>query len=356
MPFHGRAADDLRLLISVEQPAIAMPFPARATLHFHNAGQETLWLYRPVRSRAKEGSSLDVRLEPLEVKDPSTITTPAVGGVFENAGLPRPKLIRIAPGEDLTEKTTLKLLPAKTGEGTGVPVWGRYRLSVVYSARYSNAAVMAGETNAALWQSETASEPIEIELQPPAGEGVISGTTQNSQGQFLPDVIVTLSGEDERPIDQMATEGGGRFAFDRLPPGTYWVTGRRPNSTEDTTVFRHVILTAAAPAGSVDLVFPPPEIYEPRGLLHKPVLILVTDGQENALAHVSYEIVWSSGKVIDNVKGVTESDGRAAVELIPGRAFATLRRKGCEKQEHRMDVEATGGVDGFKLAIECPAK
>jgi hypothetical protein len=91
-------------------------------------------------------------------------------------------------------------------------------------------------------------------------------------------------------------------------------------------------------------------------LLHKPVLILVTDGQENALAHVSYEIVWSSGKVIDNVKGVTESDGRAAVELIPGRNFATLRLRGCKKQEHRLDVEATGGVDGFKLAMECSVK
>ena len=351
------AADDpLNLLLSVEQPSIVMPFPAHATLHFHNSGKETLWLYRPVRSQAKEGASLDVRIEPMDVKDPATVTTPAEGGVFERAGLPRPKLVRLAPGEDLTEKTTLKLLPAKTGEGAGTPVWGRYRLSVTYSARYSNSAYLARETAAVVWQGEAAGAPIEVELQPPAGEGVVSGTVQGAQGQFLPGVLLTLSGENERPIDQMATEGDGRFAFDRLPPGTYWVTARRPSITEDTSVFRHVILTPTAPNGIIDLLMIPPETYEPKGLLHKPVLLLVTDGQEDALAGVSYEIVWTTGKVIESLKGVTESDGRAAFELIPGRSFVTLKRKGCKKQEHRVDVEAGGGVDGFKLAIECAAK
>ncbi len=355
-PYQGWAADDLRLLISVEQPAIVSPYPARATLHYHNSGKEALWLYRRVRSRAQEGSSLEIRLEPLEVKDPAAITTPAEGGVFESAGLPRPKLVPLAPGEDTTEKVTLKLLPAKIGEGAGMPVWGRYRLTVVYSARYSNSAVLARETNAVVWQGETASEPVEIELQPPAGEGVVSGAVQGAQGQVLPDVIVTLSGEDERPLDQMATEGDGRFAFNRLPPATYWVTARRASLTEDAVVFRHIAVTVAEPAGSLDLILYPPDVHEARRILHKPVLIFVTDGQENPVGNASYEIVWSTGKVIENVKGVTGSDGRAAVELIPGRNFATLRRKGCRKQDHRMDVEPGVGVDAFKLAIECPAK
>lgn len=359
--FSGKAAaqaggDPLKVLISVEQPSIAMPFPARATLHLHNASQETLWLYHRVRSGAKEGASLQIQLEPMELKDPGTITIPAEGAVLESAGLPRPKLVPLPPGEDSTEKVTFRLLPAKVGEGAGMPVWGRYRLSVVYSARYSNSAAMARETHAVLWQGETVSAPVEIELQPPAGEGVVSGTVTSAQGQSLSNLIVTLSSEDERPIDQMLTEGDGRFAFDRLPPGKYWVTARRSGATEDTAVFRHVILAATGPNGTLDLVMLPPDIYEAKRLLHKPVLILVTDGQENALTEVSYEIVWTSGRILENLKGVTGSDGQAAVELIPGRNYVTLRRKGCKNQEHRMDVESGSGADGFKLAMECRTK
>jgi len=355
--FSGWADEDpLKVLISVEQPSIAVPFPARATLHFHNFGKETLWLYRRVRSQAKEGASLEVRLTPLDIPGVDVIITPGEGAALESAGLPRPKLFPLLPGEDSTEKITLKLIPAKVGEGAGTPIWGRYRLSVMYSAQYSNSAVMARETGAVLWQGEATSAPIEIELQPPAGEGVVSGTVQGAQSRNLPDVIVTLSGEDERPIDQMVTEGDGRFAFGQLPPGKYWVTGRRSGFSQDTAVFRHVILTAAEPAGTVELQLLPPDHYEAQKFLHKPVLFLVTDGQENALGNVNYEIVWSSGRVIETLKGATDNAGRASVELIPGRHFVTLRRKGCKKQEHRMDVEAEGAVDGFKLAMECREK
>src|SRR6266567_4790127 len=38
--------DSLKLVITVEQPAITAPLPARVTLHLHNSGKETLWLYR----------------------------------------------------------------------------------------------------------------------------------------------------------------------------------------------------------------------------------------------------------------------------------------------------------------------
>ena len=101
------------------------------------------------------------------------------------------------------------------------------------------------------------------------------------------------------------------------------------------------------------MLMQPPDNYEARYFLHKPVLFFVTDGQDNGLADVSYEIFWSSGRVIDTVKGVTDNSGLAAVELLPGRNIVTLRHKGCKKQEYRMDVESGGGVDGFKLAMEC---
>jgi hypothetical protein len=197
---------------------------------------------------------------------------------------------------------------------------------------------------------------VEIELQPPAGEGTVTGTTLNAQGQPLRDVLVTLSDEGEQPVDQMTTESEGRYAFASLPPGTYWVTVRRSSFNEDTTVFRHVTLTASEPSGSIELVLYPPDIYEPRGILHKPVLLRVTDGRENPLSKVSYEVVWSSGKVLDTSRGETADDGTAALELIPGRNFVTLKRKGCPKQEHRMDVAPGGSVDGFKLALECLKK
>ena len=347
---------ELQLLISLEQLAVPAPFPARATLHFHNASKEALWFYRRVRSGTREGSSLEVRVEPQEVNDPAAVTAPAVGVVIESAGFPRPRLMKIAPGEDSTEKVTLKLASAKVGEGDGTPVWGRYRLSVVYSARFSNAAAVARETDAVLWQGETSSNTLEIELQPPAGNGTVTGTVVNAQGRPLRDVLVTLSGQDELPVDQMVTESEGRYAFGELPPGTYWVTVRRLNFNEDTTVFKHVTLTTAEPSASLDFVLYPPDIYEPRGILHEPVLLLVTDGQENPLDKVSYEIVWSSGRIIENVKGETDRDGTAALELIPGRNFVTLKRKGCSKQEHRMDVAAGVPVDGFKLAIQCNKK
>jgi hypothetical protein len=184
----------------------------------------------------------------------------------------------------------------------------------------------------------------------------VSGTVQGALQQSLPDVLVTLSGEDERPIDQMLTEGDGRYAFDRLPLGTYWVTARRPAIPEDTTVFRKLVLTPEAPHATLDLLMLPPDSNQAKGLLHKPLLLLVTDGQENALAGVTYEVVWSTGKVAESIRGTTEADGRAALELIPGRSFVTLKRKGCRRTEHRIDLEAGPGVDAVKLAIDCPAK
>ena len=61
----------------------------------------------------------------------------------------------------------------------------------------------------------------------------------------------------------MATEGDGRFAFDRLPPGKYWVTVRRPNLPEDTAIFRSVNLTVAEPAGSIEFFFYPNDFTNP---------------------------------------------------------------------------------------------
>jgi len=178
--------DPLKLLISVEQPSVAMPFPARATLHFHNSGKETLWLYRRVRSQAKEGASLEVRLAPLDVPGVDVIFTPGEGAALETAGLPRPKLVPLLAGEDSTEKVTLRLIRPNSGRARERPSGAATAFRSSYSARYSNSAVMARETGAVLWQGETTSERSILNCKPPAGEGVVSGTVQGAQSRNLP--------------------------------------------------------------------------------------------------------------------------------------------------------------------------
>jgi hypothetical protein len=347
--------EPLKLLISVEQTQITAPFPARATLHFHNASKQALWLYRRVRSQAKEGSTVEARLDALDARQ--EIVAPAHGRALESAGLPRPKLVRLESEGDTTEKVTLKVFPTRVGtEGEGTPVWGQYRLSLVYRARFSNAAEIGRETGALLWQGDAISNSIEIELKPPAGEGSVAGSVLNAQGQPLSDVIVSLSDQDERLADQTLTDSEGCFSFTPLPLGQWWVTVRRPDFTEDTAAFRSVRLTAAEPSGSIEFVLYPPDIYEPRGILHKPVILLVTDGLDNPLEKVSYESVWSSGKVLDAVKGEVGRNGLATFEVIPGRNFVTLKRSGCAKAEHRMDVSPGEGAEGFKLALDCSRK
>jgi hypothetical protein len=38
-------------------------------------------------------------------------------------------------------------------------------------------------------------------------------------------------------------------------------------------------------------------------------------------------------------------------ELLPGRNYLSLRRKGCPKQDERIDVAPGEGIDGFKLVL-----
>lgn len=349
--------DDFRLLISLEQLRIAAPYPARITLHFHNGGEGPVWVYRRVRSQATEGSTLEVVLAPLGPTASQEITTPARGIVFESVGLPRLKLARLGPGEDTTEKATIQLQPTQTGsQGAATFLWGRYRLSVVYRARYSNAVDLERILGIKLWQGEVTSNSIEIELEQPSGKGTISGSVQRADGRGLPDALVSLSDGQERFINQTVTDREGRYLFEGLPLGVYWVTVRRTDLTEDSTVFRHIELTQSAPAGSNEFIMYPPEIYEAQKVLHKPVLIRVTDPEGRPVGRVPFEVLWSNGPVIDNVKGETGEDGLASVELIPGRNFLTLRRRGCPKQDHRLDVAEGGGIDGFKLESMCEKK
>lgn len=351
---HSEKPEVLKLLISLEQPSITSPFPARITLHLHNSGQEPLWLYRPVRSQAQEGPSLALRLEPLADLGSHGTSTPAQGGVLESAGLPHPRLVRLDPGHDHEEKAVVQLSPVLVNvKGESKPLWGRYRLSVTYSVRFSNGDEIARNLALAVWQGDATSNAIEIELVPPAGQGSVGGKVAGPDGRPRGDVLVSLSDDQERLVDQQVVGPDGRYSFSRLPFGFYWVTARPPNPREDTAVFRHVELTSAEPTSAIGLMMLSKEIYEAKGMLHKPVLFRVTDRTGRPLDKVRLEITWSNGPVLDNVKGQASDDGALALELIPGRNFVTLKRRGCPKQDERVDVTEGWGIDGFKLSLEC---
>jgi hypothetical protein len=376
-PFPARAAQagDLKLLISVDSPTVTAPFAVRLTLHLHNSGRETLWLYTPVRDLAafspgynpfatsepgpaatSGGSSLEIHLQAANAAPPAAAESRGEGQVFASVGMPHPKLVALAPGGDYDEKAVVGLAPAKTGEGNSQhPLWGRYKLSVIYRAHYSNASSLERILGVGLWTAEAVSNAVEVNLQaPPAGAACsVAGKVLGAEMRPALGVLVSLSDQQERVLGQARPGEDGTFSFAHLPVGFYWVTARRLDADEDTTTFHHVELTAAEPAGSVELVLLLSEIHRAERLLHKPVLFRVFDPDDEPVGDVSLNDTWSSGTVLDKVKGRTSDDGTVTLELIPGRNFLTLRKRGCNKQDERVDVAPGGGLDGFKLVLNC---
>jgi len=373
------AAGSLKLLLSIEEQAITMPSPARITLHIHNSGSEPVWLYRHARDAAAVartdtvvskpseenpgnathgGSTLAIHLTPAASGDTTTAPgTGAEGAVLETVGMPHPKLIRVGPSEDYEEKAVVHLAPALTGaERAAKPVWGRYRLSATYGASYSNGDETARDLGVTLWQGETESNAVDIDLEPPpaADIGSVAGTvvTPDSRPVYRT-TVVSLSDKQERLVDQSWADRDGRFSFHHLPLGLYWVTARFAAATTDTAYVQHVELTSATPGGDVQLVMVPPEIYEPKQMLHKPVLVRVTDSAGRPQRKVTLDATWSSGTVMDDVKAETFEDGAATLELLPGRSYVTLKRKHCGQHDDRIDVSEGGGIDDFKLVLDC---
>jgi hypothetical protein len=336
-PCAQAGGSDLKLLISIDRTTITAPLAAQVVLHFHNSGQQTLLLYSPVRDArvvsgainpflteepgpgsTSGGSALHVHLVPLRgsAQSPS-----GEGRVLEVSGFPHPKLVALAPGDDYEEKTVVRLSPASNDTDKPEPLWGDYKLSVT--------------------------------LQPPASDaqGSISGSVVGSDMQPTFGAIVTLSNQQEQVVAQASPDENGKFSFVHLPFGFYWVSARRRSSTQDANVFRHVELSPGDPAGTVQLVILRPEINRAQQLLHKPVVIRVLDSNDQPVGDVSLESTWSSGTILDNVKSRTADGGIALFELLPGRNYLSLRRKGCPKQDERIDVAPGEGIDGFKLVL-----
>ena len=349
-------ADDLKLLISVDNQVITAPYPLRLTLHLHNSGSEAQWLYRRVQNETGDGSTAVVALTPVQKPEGVQDIIPGQGKILEWVGLPRPKLVRLAPGEDYEEKAVFRLAPALALAGEErKPLLGAYRLQVKYSARFSNVDEVERTLGVHLWKGEVASNTVDLEFPPPSSEarGTISGRVIVAEGHGVDNARVSLSNNAEQLMDQMVTGFDGEFSFTGLPLGLYWITARKDGARADTVVFRHLELTAAAPEGSLELLLPLREIYEPKRLFHKPVLLRVTDPEGSPVANAAVGTTWSDGTVVDAVKGLTLPDGTLALELIPGRHALDFKRKGCEEQVQPIEVSAGTLVDVWKLVLEC---
>jgi Carboxypeptidase regulatory-like domain len=372
-PVPGRA-EDLKLLVSVQQQSIVAPNPVRATLHFHNSGSQTFWLYRPVLSeipgdrlgliapRAEErrpgetygGSQLEIQIVPQNA--PAGDAAEAAGSGFAMApdALPYPRLARLAPGEDYEEKVSIHVEPAGAKAGAGNhPVWGPYKFSVVYSAAYSNADSLARTIGANLWHGQATSNTVTLELRPPSAQGSIEGTVADSLGRPYGEALVTLSDDDENALNQLFTDDEGRFSFARVSRGRYWLALRAPGADHDTSVFRHVDVGESAKPATADIMMLPVEPDKPDRMLHKPVLYHIVDNQGHPLAKVRIAILYSAGNLVENLKAQTGDDGFAAVSLIPGTIYVTLQTAGCKKEDRRADVAPGPGVDGFKFTYDC---
>ena len=364
-------APALKLVITMGQPFVAEPDAARVLLHIHNPTQQTVWLYRRAKGKrppedlvydenrpaeSTGGSTVDFKLQPLDPKAASAAVSPAEALTLEYVNMPKPRLVRLAAGGDYEETSIVQLRPAVV-EGQK-PIWGAYRLAVVYGASFSNGEEFQRNLGATLWQGEVTSNTLTVELRAslPDSVGVLSGSALGQDLQARAGIRVSLSDEQGQLIDQQVTGPDGRFSFTHLPLTLYWVTGRREAAAEDTVTFRHEELTSAAPTANIQLVLYPPEIYEAKKLVHKPALLRVFDRGGQPLGGIDIDAVFSNGTVIDDVKATSGDDGTAVVELLPGRSSLSLKRHGCAEQVDRADVTPGVGVENFKFIFDCVKK
>lgn len=365
------ASPEIKLLISMGQQFVAEPEAARIVLHILNPTPQTLWLYRRARgkrppeeliqeenqpTKTAGGATVEVKLQPADPQASQAVSSPGVATVLEYVNMPKPRLVKLAAGGDYEETSIVHLQPARAGGQKAI--WGAYRLAVVYGASYSNGGEFQRNLGAALWQGEVTSNTITIELRPPLPDsaGVVSGSAVGPDLQPRAGVRVSLSDEQGQLIDQQVTEADGKFSFTQLPMALYWVTGRREDATEDTVTFRHEELTSSTPSVNTQLAFFPPEIYEAKKLVHKPVLLRVFDAGGQPAGGIELDAVFSNGEVIDDVKAVTGDDGMATMELLPGRNSFSLKRRGCAEQPGRADIAPGVGADYFKFVFDCVKK
>jgi len=360
---------ELTVSLAVQQQEAAQPFPARVMLRFHNSGAKPLWLYRHVRdpmdrSRTAEtgqntpgasngGSRLIVHLQRAQAPEWSE---PPHGTVMASVDMPRPHMVPLAPGADLTEGAVIAVEPGIVArEGSAAqPAWGKYELSVSYQASYSNGDALSRDLGIDIWQGEAQSNTVNVDLEPAPASALstVTGKVTNRDGHPLVNMLVSLSDHESHVIGQIVTDVDGAFSFPHLPTGTYWVTARRVDATYDTAVFEHTDVGTGA-TSDVHLVMLEPELYQGKQFWHKPVLLQVTGNAGQPLEGVEIDALKTSGDVAETIKGATDANGTAALDLIPGRIFVTLKHRKCQTADNRVDVGEGDGIDGAILQMDC---
>ena len=367
----GRAASPppaLKLSISIAQPTVATPFATRVTLHFHNASTETLWLYRPVESRSavpkgsfenyeqvqpRGGSNILVSLAPAGVAT-TAIVSPASGKTLAATDMPQPDLISLAPGQDAEEDTIIEFTPAEENkDGKDEPFWGGYSMTVTYGASFPNAGDLASSVGVQLWQGSLKSNSAPLRLNPPSGSGKVEGNIFDRQKQPVYGAVVSLEDGHLNLLDQKRTGASGSFRFTGLPAGEYCVVARHGGATVETGVVRHFEINPSAGNDSMQLMMLPKEIYQGKQMVHEPVLLRVTNAAGTPLPDVTLRMLSAPMPVVENDRARTDSGGLAYASLIPGSVYITLERRGCRKQDTRIDVSTRHAVDGYALSMNC---
>ncbi|MGH9396761.1 MAG: hypothetical protein ACRD18_07905, partial [Terriglobia bacterium] len=184
------SAEPLQVSISVVEPQATAPFPLRVALHLHNAGNRTIWLYRPALDAGAVngnpgGSTLAVHLEPAGSsadlrlsrsaagqrspdEKPQTGTQrmsvlpsaaiPAMGTVLRIPGFPHPQLMALEPGGSATENVVIHAVPSMLQSSAApTPLWGAYAMSIAYSAIYPNGDELRRSLGVDIWSGSISS-------------------------------------------------------------------------------------------------------------------------------------------------------------------------------------------------------
>lgn len=354
----------LKLLISIDRQTVTEPDALRITLHFHNAASDPLWLYQHVQNAVAlnvyapfhAGTKLMVHLQPVQAAAlPGGVPPAGKGTVYESASLPHPRLVELESGGDAEELAVVRLTPAMAGSQ---PLWGAYRLWVEYTQRFQNAEALSRDLNTLIWQGNITSNTVDLQLQPaPASDrGVVSGIVVDAQARPNEGTLVSLTDHAGHMMGQSLTGADGRFEFSPLPAGEYWVTVRDVQADSETGLVKRALVQPDSLSVSLRLILFNIDISQAKQLLHKPVLIRVIDRTGPPLQGANLDITWSSGAVLDDVRARTDANGLAAVRLIPGSNYVSIKRKGCPEQDERADVAEGAGIDGFIFTSSCRKK